>query len=553
MELSFGVFEVEMMLGTITTVRIDKMKKNIIKILLIAMCTFLHSGIHAYAEKVQSNKVEMMDDDPQSGSSMSNHQDDVENYVCVYGNNRTRAMGAGYIHNSRYNSAYTIVNGIDVSHHNGSINWSAVKASGVDYAMIRVGYRGYTEGSLNEDANFRANIQGALNVGIKVGVYFFSQAITEAEAVQEADYLLARIKGYNIALPVTIDYEYSGGSIGRLYAANLSKSKATAICQEFCDRVKSAGYIPMIYANKSMFENQLNAGQLEKNYQIWLAHYTTQTSYSGDYYVWQYSSKGQINGINGYVDCNFFYEKSNVENVRKYVERCYQYILGRSVDASGLNTWTQKIISGHGGAEIVKDLIISDEFKAKRKNDAEVVEILYQAMLGRGSDPSGKANWLNCLNEGVSYRYIINGFAGSQEFKRICASYGIVAGTSEITEARDLNIGVTGFVMRNYRTILGRDADVDGLNNWCNQILYCGMTPAHVAYGFVFSQEASNKNLNNAQYTEMLYEAILGRNSDASGKNHWISLLNTGMAREQVFWGFANSVEFAQNIASYGL
>lgn len=529
------------------------MKKNIIKILIMAMCIFLYDGIYTYAKESQNGKVEVMDDDPQNGTSMSNRQEDEENYVYVYGNSRTRAMGADYVHNSRYNSGYTIVNGIDVSHHNGRINWSAVKASGVDYAMIRVGYRGYTQGSLNEDDNFRTNILGALNAGIEVGVYFFSQAITETEAVQEADYLLTRIKGYNITLPLAIDYEYAGGSTGRLYAANLSKSKATAICQSFCDRVKSAGYAPMVYANKSMLENQINAGQLEKNYKIWLAHYTTQTSYSGNYYAWQYSSKGQINGINGYVDCNFFYEKNNVENVRKYVERCYQYILGRSVDASGLNTWTQKILSGHGGAEIVKDLIVSDEFKAKRKTDAEAVEILYQSMLGRGSDPSGKENWLNHLNEGVSYRYIINGFAGSQEFGQICANYGIVAGTAEITEARDRNIGVTGFVMRNYRTILGRDADVDGLNNWCNQILYCGMTPAHVAYGFVFSQEASNKNLNNAQYTEMLYEAILGRNSDASGKNHWISLLDTGMSREQVFWGFANSVEFAKIVASYGL
>lgn len=542
-----------MMRGIVTTVRVDKMKKNIIIILIMAMCSFLYNGIYTYAEELSNDKVEVADDDPQGGISMSNYQDDAENYVHMYGNTSARAMGTGYLHNSRYNSGYTIIKGIDVSHHNGSINWSAVKASGVDYAMIRVGYRGYTGGSLNEDDNFRANIQGALNAGIKVGVYFFSQAITETEAVQEADYLLQRIERYHITLPVAIDYEYAGGSTGRLYAANLSKSKATAICQAFCDKVKNAGYAPMIYANKSMFENELNVGQLEKKYKIWLAHYTTQTSYSGNYYVWQYSSKGQINGINGYVDCNFFYEKNNAENVRKYVERCYQYILGRSVDASGLNTWTQKILSGHGGAEIVKDLIISDEFKTKRKTDAEVVEILYQAMLGRGSDPSGKADWLNRLGEGVSYRYIINGFAGSQEFKQICASYEIDAGTAEITEARDRNIGVTGFIMRNYRKILGRDADVDGLNNWCNVILYGGMTPSRLAYEFVFSKESVNKNLNNVQYTEMLYEAILGRNSDVSGKNYWVSFLNAGKTREEVFWGFANSVEFSKIVASYGL
>ena len=223
---------------------------------------------------------------------------------------------ANYIHNSRFDN-YIIHNVIDVSKYQEDIDWARVKQSGIDYAIIRAGFRGYGDtGSLNLDPYFEQNINGALAAGIKVGVYFFSQAITEAEAVVEAEYVLGLIKGYDISLPVVIDYEYAfeeSGAIGRLYNASLSKDTATKICQKFCSTVEENGYTAMVYANKSMLENGLNASELSEDYKIWLAHYTYCTDYEGDYDFWQYTPSGTVDGIAKNVDRSFWYEEPEIE------------------------------------------------------------------------------------------------------------------------------------------------------------------------------------------------------------------------------------------------
>lgn len=239
--------------------------------------------------------------------------------------------------------------------------------------------------------------------------------------------------------------------------------------------------------------------------------------------------------------------------ITAYVSRCYRNILGRTADVQGLNTWTGVLLSGKGGSEIVNSFILSDEFKRKRKNNSEFIDIMYQSMLGRAADAGGKANWLDCLEKGVSYQYIINGFSGSREFKNLCASYGVSAGQIGLTEARDKNIGVTEFITRNYKVVLGRKPDIAGLNDWCKQINDKIRTPAQVCYGFVFSQEAVQKRLNNADFVELLYHTCLGRASDSKGKQDWMRQLNTGTTRETVFWGFANSSEFKKMIAEFGL
>lgn len=214
--------------------------------------------------------------------------------------------GLTYTHASMFDKC-TVINGIDVSKWNGTIDWAKVKKAGVEYAIIRVGNRGVYDGSLNEDPLYKTNIKGAIAAGIKVGVYIYSQAITTSEARAEADYVLKRIKSYNITMPVVIDYEYYDGPGGRLYDAHLSASKATSVCAAFCERVKAAGYTPMIYANASMLSNNLNASSLAKKYTIWLASWGTKNSYTGNYDHWQYTSSGTVNGISGRVDCNFWY------------------------------------------------------------------------------------------------------------------------------------------------------------------------------------------------------------------------------------------------------
>ena len=214
--------------------------------------------------------------------------------------------------NSNENSSKKYLNGIDVSHHQGVIDWKKVKNDNIDFAIIRAGFRGYGEsGTLNKDTRFDYNIKNALSNNIDVGVYFFSQATTVKEAVEEANYTLELIKGYNITYPVIIDVEYANEThTGR--ADDVSKEMRTQIVIAFCERIKEAGYIPMFYSDKWFLTDNLDASKLE-NYEYWLAHYTGATrdnpflkpsDYKGSYSMWQYSAKGKVNGINGYVDMN---------------------------------------------------------------------------------------------------------------------------------------------------------------------------------------------------------------------------------------------------------
>ena len=204
-----------------------------------------------------------------------------------------------------------IKNGIDVSLYQGTIDWTKVKKSGIEFAMIRAGYRGYGQaGTLVEDSMFSKNVLGATSNGIDVGIYFYTQAINETEAKEEAKFVLNLIKKYGIKVtyPIAIDTELSPPGTGR--ADNISVSKRTAVVKAFCETILSAGYTPMIYANKYWLNDNLDMSKLSK-YDVWLAHYTKQTDYKGKYTMWQYTSKGSVNGINGNVDKNYCYKKYN--------------------------------------------------------------------------------------------------------------------------------------------------------------------------------------------------------------------------------------------------
>ena len=191
--------------------------------------------------------------------------------------------------------------GIDVSTWNGNIDWNKVKNSGVSYVIIRTGFRGSTQGSLVEDNKFRQNIQGATNAGLKVGVYFFSQAINEVEAVEEASMVLGQIKGYKLAYPVFIDVEPSGGR-----ADSLSSGDRTKVINAFCQTIQNGGYRAGIYANKTWLGQKMNVSALS-GYKIWLAQYNSTVTYGGRYDMWQYSDKGTVSGISGKVDMNLSY------------------------------------------------------------------------------------------------------------------------------------------------------------------------------------------------------------------------------------------------------
>ncbi|MGN1124250.1 MAG: GH25 family lysozyme [Eubacterium sp.] len=226
---------------------------------------------------------------------------------------KSNYTGSTYTHQDKFDG-YDIINGIDVSQHNGTIDFNKVKADGIDFAFIRVGYTGYTKSSfsLNYDSKYKTYLNDAINAGLKVGVYWYSQAVTTAEAIQEASKLLTAIEGYNITMPVVFDYEFAGTASGRLDSAKLSKDKMTANAMAFLDTVASAGYEACIYASANFLRDKLNAAEISSVYKVWLAHYTTKTAYAGDYDYWQYSSSGKVSGISSRVDMNFWYVNSNI-------------------------------------------------------------------------------------------------------------------------------------------------------------------------------------------------------------------------------------------------
>ena len=189
--------------------------------------------------------------------------------------------------------------GIDVSKWQSDIDWELVAASGVDFAIIRCGFRGSVSGQLVEDPYFRQNIQGALANGIKVGVYFFTQAITEQEAIQEASMALAMCEGYEVTLPIYIDSE----NAVRGRANDLDRATRTKCLVAFCETINNSGHTGGVYASKNWYYDKVYADSLEK-YSIWVAQYNTECNYTGKTDFWQYSSKETIAGITGYVDVN---------------------------------------------------------------------------------------------------------------------------------------------------------------------------------------------------------------------------------------------------------
>ena len=174
----------------------------------------------------------------------------------------------------------------------------------MEYAIIRVGYRGSVTGSIIEDPYFEANIKGAIKSGIKVGVYFFTQAVNEVEAVEEASAVINRIKGYQLDYPIFIDTEGAGGN-GR--ADGLGAEDRTLVCEAFCRTIANAGYQAGVYASRNWYNNNLDTERLD-DYYIWLAEYRSVPLYQGYYQMWQYTSKGKVDGIEGKVDMNIAYE-----------------------------------------------------------------------------------------------------------------------------------------------------------------------------------------------------------------------------------------------------
>lgn len=191
--------------------------------------------------------------------------------------------------------------GIDVSKYQGEIDWEKVKADGIDYAILRLGYRGYGTGKMVLDETYEDNLENAEKAGMDIGVYYFTQAITPEEAVEEAEMVLEYIKGHRILYPVIVDIEDVPS--GEARTAGLTRDEITEILIAFCERIKQEGYTPMIYANTKWLVSKMDLARLT-DYDKWLAQYYRTPFFPYEFHMWQYSSTGTVDGIEGNVDLN---------------------------------------------------------------------------------------------------------------------------------------------------------------------------------------------------------------------------------------------------------
>lgn len=238
----------------------------------------------------------------------------VAGYTSSTRNTRSPFNNKVYYHSKEKENA-TVLNGIDVSQWQGVIDWKKAKAGGVDFAIIRIGYRGYgAEGNIPDagDKYAKTNIIAATQAGVEVGVYFYSQAITKNEGIQEAkwciNYLNNNSLGKYVTLPVVIDYEYYATGKGRLYNAGLSAAQHQTICDAFASTVDEAGYTAGVYANYSMLMNDMQPTKSPETTSYWVARWNNETFYPNSYDFWQYTDAGTVPGINGNVDCDFWYQ-----------------------------------------------------------------------------------------------------------------------------------------------------------------------------------------------------------------------------------------------------
>ena len=300
------------------------------------------------------------------------------------GTSVSRYTGKTYSHNSRFDNS-VMVNGLDVSIYQKTINWQQAKADGIDFAIVRVGGRGYgAAGKMYSDDNFKQNIQGAKAAGMLVGIYFFSQAIDEMEAIAEARYaveLMHEAGVYELDLPIFMDYEFSGGSAGRLTQAKLSKTKATRIARAFCEEVKLLGYKPGIYANLNFLNNTIDGAALGKDYPIWAAQYNSQCDFTGDYIWWQYASSGKVSGISASNDCNFWYIDRNPQPTTPSSLANAQVVLtgSSSYTYNGGQSFTPSVSVSLGGVPLTEGV----DYNVRYVNNTQA-GTAYAMIMGKG-------------------------------------------------------------------------------------------------------------------------------------------------------------------------
>ena len=260
--------------------------KKIVTIVL-ALTMILTSSVYAFAAETKATSEDEI---------LNTWENDSSKYSTAF---------SKYYHNPMFNDVVRR-NAIDVSIFQYDIDWKKVKADGIDYAIIRIGGRYYGGGGLYPDDYFEKNYKEARAAGVKVGIYFYSQAKNEEEAREEVDYFMDILDGRDLDMPVYMDYECPSGS----RISKIDKTQGTKNVIAFCKAVESYGYEAGFYSYPAFINKYVNPSQISGTYAVWVAHYHKYCSYAYDYDMWQYTSGGKVNGISGRVDMNFYYDKN---------------------------------------------------------------------------------------------------------------------------------------------------------------------------------------------------------------------------------------------------
>ncbi|MBP0978345.1 MAG: DUF4214 domain-containing protein, partial [Oscillospiraceae bacterium] len=242
------------------------------------------------------------------------------------------------------------------------------------------------------------------------------------------------------------------------------------------------------------------------------------------------------------------------QEIREFVTRLYKVCLKRDPDEGGLNYWVGELKDQkETGVAVASGFIFSTELQSISYSNEDYVKVMYDAFFGREADTEGLNYWVKCMNDGMTRQEIFTGFANSSEFFDLCGSFGIVAGTYIPKYASDKVSRTNFFVERLNKVVLGRSCDKDGMMYWTEELLSGRISGTSAAYGFFFSAEYEGSNKFYSEYINDLYNAMMGREADDSGRDFWIGDMKKGVTKEQVFNGFAMSAEFKGICSDYGI
>ena len=316
--------------------------------LMLVLSISISSVLPVSAGEILSDEDYLLDG---STSAVEAIEYDYENdplYIKYSSQPMTTAIygASSLVHDSKYANVKKVY-GIDVSYFNSNIDWAKVKKSGIDYVIIRIGYRGYSDGSLVLDSKFNEYIEGAKEAGLGVGVYFFTQALNNTEAKAEANFVLKQLNGVKLELPVYIDMEEIGFASSRFDKANLSYNTKTNICKTFCNTIQNGGYRAGVYSSNGFFTYCVDGEELAENYDLWVAQYGGTITYKGSYNMWQYTGNGYVSGVPTIVDMNVLYFNKAPAKVKNL-----------TATQSGINvklSWSESF-GAYGYAIYAKDL-----------------------------------------------------------------------------------------------------------------------------------------------------------------------------------------------------